>query len=80
MNNLHKLSILGVTLTSISLSSCAPVPGPVNADLNGDGKVTTAEHNAFYKNSQPASANQALRQTRNALWDARSIKNAVRYW
>lgn len=82
MKNITKLTILIAGSITLSLSSCAPVAPAGPVDLNGDGKISTYEKNAHYKkvNAQQVTPNSALRQTRNALWDARSIRNSTRYW
>lgn len=74
------------------LSSCASVQGPGVADYNRDGVISESEYNAYMTNKSIENVNVnternkrmnaagVVRDTRNTLWDARSIRNMIRNW
>ncbi len=89
---IQKLSITSLGIISVLLTSCASFQGPGVADYNRDGVITDAEYNAYYTNKSIENLNVnternkrmnaagVFRDTRNTLWDAHSIRHAIRSW
>lgn len=84
--------LVATSIYTVLLSSCASFQGPGVADFNRDGVISDAEYNAYYANKSIENMNVnternkrmnaagTIRDTRNTLWDVRSIRNTIRNW
>lgn len=89
---MNKLIFLTTSAATVLLTNCASFEGSEVADLNGDGVISNAEHNAYYNKKSVENMNvdternkrdnavDVVRDTRNTLWNAQSIKNTLQNW
>jgi hypothetical protein len=92
MKMIQKITITSLSSISVILTSCASLQGPGVADFNRDGYISEAEYNTYYTNKSIENINVnternkrmnaagVFRDTRNTLWDAHSIRHAIRSW
>ena len=86
------LLYIGIILSTHFMISCASFQGAGVADANRDGYISSDEHTAYFnrksienlnvntERNKRMNATGAIRDTRNALWDVRSIRNMIRGW
>lgn len=74
------------------LASCASFQSAQVADYNRDGVVSDAEYRQYQKQKSVEASNvqvermkrenaaDTVHDVNRAMWDARGVRNAIRYW